>query len=209
MMKFFYTPNTCSLGIHILLEEIGEPYELSKVDFATRQQHGEDYRAISPKSKVPALQLDDGTVITEWPAVAFYLASKFPAAKLMPKDLMKQVRALEVCDYVVATIHMQGFSRTARPENFTFDEAGHDQVKQRGREIMERGFEVMSTRLIGPYALGEFCFADAALYYVEQWALHRAGLSLPEACRKHYELMLGRPSVQRMLKRENIVLQAA
>ncbi|MGB3500528.1 MAG: glutathione S-transferase N-terminal domain-containing protein [Mesorhizobium sp.] len=208
-MKLYHTPNSCSLGIYILLEEIGKPYELAKVDFAAREQHSDAYKALNPKSKVPALQLDDGAILTEWPAIAFHLASSFPNAKLMPANPLQQARAFEITDYVVATIHMQGFSRIARPENFAFDEGDFEKVGQRGREIMTRGFEVLADRIVGPYVLGEFSFADAALFYVEHWAVNRAGLSLPDKCRQHLETMLARPSVQTMLQRDNITAKAA
>ena len=208
-MKFYHTPNTCSLGIYVLLEEIGQPYEVSKIDFASRQQYGPEYVSLNPKSKVPALQFDDGSVLSEWPAIAFFLAARFPQADLMPLDALQQARALELTDYVVATIHMQGFSRIARPENFAFSEGDHDKVKQRGREIMQRGFEILSDRIIGPYVLGKFSFADAALFYVEHWAVTRAGLSLPQKCREHLETMLLRPSVQAMLERDNLTYKAA
>lgn len=208
-MKLHHTPNTCSLGIVVLLEEIGRPYEIAKVDFAARKQYGDAYKALNPKSKVPALELDDGAVLTEWTAIAYHLAASFPEAKFLPSGVLQQTRALEVTDYVVATMHMQGFTRIARPENFAFSEDDFDKVRQRGREIMERGFEIMAGRIVGPYVLGEFSFADAALFYVEHWAVNRAGLSLPEKCRKHLETMLARPSVQAMLQRDNLVSKAA
>ena len=79
-MKLFYSPNACSLGIHVLLEEIGKPFELMRVDFSNGAQYKEPYVSLNPKSKVPALGREDGTLVTEWPAVAWYLAKANPVA---------------------------------------------------------------------------------------------------------------------------------
>ena len=67
---------------------------------------------------MPALERDDGSILTEFPAIATWLARTNPDAKLLPDDVESQVRALEAIDYVVATLHMQGFGRLFRPENF-------------------------------------------------------------------------------------------
>ncbi|MBD0415175.1 glutathione S-transferase family protein [Oryzicola mucosus] len=201
-MKLFYMPNTCSMGIHLLLEEIGKPYEKEKIDFASQQQYSETYKALNPKSKVPALQVDNGQVLTEWPAIAFYLARSNPEAKLLPDDALAQARVMELVDYITATVHMQGFTRFARPGNFSPDESTHEAVKARGLELFGNGFKIIAPQLKQPYALGDFTIADAALFYVEHWAVRRAGLTLPDACQRHYNTMLERPAVKRMLERE-------
>ncbi len=82
-----------------------------------------------------------------------------------------QARALEAMDYVVATMHMQGFARMFRPTNFTPNPADEETVKERGKEIFEKGFGVMDKALAGKeYVVGGFSIADAALFYVEFWA---------------------------------------
>ena len=74
-------------------------------------------------------------------------------------------------DYVVATMHMQGFTRIFRPGNFTPNAADEDAVKARGKEIFEKGFALLDKALEGKdYAVGPFSIADAALFYVEFWA---------------------------------------
>ncbi len=85
-MKLFYAPGACSLGIHVLLEEIGKPYETAVVKFAEGAQYKPDFTAINPKSKVPTLVRDDGSVLTEFPAIAYWLARTNPQAKLLPDD---------------------------------------------------------------------------------------------------------------------------
>ena len=85
-MKLYYMPGACSLGIHVLLEEIGKPYDLHKIDGAKQEQYGPDFVKLNPKSKVPTLQRDDGKVLTEFPAIAVWLARKNADKGLLPTD---------------------------------------------------------------------------------------------------------------------------
>ena len=126
-MKLYYMPGACSIGIHVLLEEIGKPYDLQKIDGAKQEQYGPDFVKINPKSKVPTLQRDDGSVLTEFPAIATWLARKNPEKGLLPSDPDGEARALEAMDYAVSTMHMQGFSRMFRPVNYAPTEADHDE----------------------------------------------------------------------------------
>jgi len=63
-MKLYWGPHTCAIGIHILLEEIGKPYETEKLDVGGGATHKPPFLAINPKGKVPALVINDGSVIT-------------------------------------------------------------------------------------------------------------------------------------------------
>nr|WP_294519637.1 glutathione S-transferase N-terminal domain-containing protein [uncultured Rhodopila sp.] len=203
-MKLFYAPGACSIGIHILLEEIGLPYESERVNLQQGEQYKPAYTGVNPKSKVPALVRDDGSVLTEYPAIAYWLARTNPSAGLLPEDIDQQTRVLELTDYTVATIHMQGFARQFRPANFTPNAADEETVKARGKEIAEKGFALLDKALAGKdYAVGAFSFADTAIFYVSFWT-KRVGIVLPPAVASHYERMTARPSVQRVLQQEGL-----
>ena len=204
-MKLYYIPGTCSIGIHVLLEEIGAPYESQVVGRAAGGSKEEPITTFNPKGKVPAVVRDDGSLLTEFPAIAYWLARSNPAAKLFPDDLNAQTRILEAIDHIVATVHMQGFSRAFRPQNFTSNEADWDAIKARGREIYAKGLEQLDK------ALGDRDFfngssltiADAALFYVELWA-GRINHDLPPNLARHLARMRERPAVQRVLAKEGI-----
>lgn len=83
MLKFYFAPFSRSVGVHWLLEEIGEPYEGVHIDIRAEGGVPEDYRAIQPNKKVPALE-HDGTVVTERAAICLYLTEAFPEKKLAP-----------------------------------------------------------------------------------------------------------------------------
>jgi glutathione S-transferase len=204
-MKLYYSPGACSLGIHVLLEEIGKPYQTASVNLREGEQYKPDFTAINPKSKVPTLERDDGSVLTEFPAIAFWLASKNPEAKLLPPDVDGQARALEAMDYAVATLHMQGFGRLFRPSGFAPSASDEEAVKARGKEILQKGFALVDAKLAGKdYITGAFSVADAALFYVEFWATARFAMTLPPNCAAHYERMKARPAVARVLQQEGL-----
>lgn len=204
-MKLYYQPGACSLGIHVLLEEIGKPYQTQTVNLRDGDQFKPAFTSVNPKSKVPTLTRDDGSVLTEFPAIAYWLARTNPEKKLLPDDADAQARTLEAMDYAVATIHMQGFGRLFRPSNFTSNPADEEKVKERGKEIVERGFSILDKALAGKdYVVGPFSIADAALFYTEFWGAGRMGMTLPPNCAAHYKRMLARPAVQKTLQAEGL-----
>jgi glutathione S-transferase len=204
MNTLYYSPGTCAIGIHILLEEIGEPYRLEKIDFAARAQYDPPYLAINPKSKVPALKRGDGSVLTEYPAISLYLALSHPEKHLVPQDVEGQVRALEAMDYVTGTLHV-AWRMFWRPGNIVANESEHAALKAQGTKAVIKGLALMDRELAGKdYLLGAFSIADAALYFQEYWVAERGKLALPENCAAHYARMSARPSVQNMLRQEGL-----
>jgi len=204
-MKLMYSPGACSIGIHVLLEEIAKPYEAQLVNLREGGQYKPEFTSVNPKSKVPTLVRDDGSVLTEYPAIAFWLARTNPDKKLLPDDVESQTRGIEALDYAVATVHMQGFSRLFRASNYTPNPADEDKVKERGKEMVEKGFAVLDKALAGKdYVAGSFSIADSALFYVEFWGGKRMNMKLPSNCEAHLNRMLARPAVQRVLQQEGL-----
>jgi len=108
-MKLYFSPGACSLSPHIVLREAGLPFEAVKVDLATKQTaDGADFKAINPKGYVPALQLDDGRVLTEGPAIVQYLADQVPAKQLAPANgSWERYRLQEWLNFISTEIHKQ------------------------------------------------------------------------------------------------------
>ena len=204
-MKLYFAPGACSLGIHVLLEEIGKPYETVRVALAEGAQFKPEYLAVTPKSKVPALERDDGAVLTEYGAIAAWLVRSNPEAGLMPGDADAEARSIEALDYAVGTVHMQGFARIARPGNFSPDEAQKEAVQARGREIYAKGLGILADKLGGkPWVAGDaFSAGDTAVFYVASWAA-RAGVERPGPIAEHFARMKQRPAVQRTIAAEGL-----
>ena len=206
-MKLYFSPGACSLGIHILLEDVGKPYLSERIKLQEGEQYKEAYVAVSPKSKVPALERDDGSVLTEYGAIATWLARMNPEAKLIPHDPESEARSLEALDYTVSTVHMQGFARVARPGNFSPNEADKEVVQARGREIFAKGLGILAHKLGDkPWVAGDtYSIGDTAVFYVSSWA-PRAGVDLPHAIAGHFARMKERAAVQRVIAAEGLSL---
>ena len=205
-MKLYWGPHTCAIGIHVLLEEVHAPYETQKIDVAGGAAERPEFLAMNPKGKVPALVRDDGVVMTEFGAIARWLAGTHPDAGLLPADPESDARVTEILDYAVGTVHGQGYGRILKPANFEPQDLlhgkaglGRSNVEKQGRAMVEKGFRILDDRLRdGPFAAGlRFSIADAALFYIERWAPQNA-ITLPTNVQRHLDLMLERPSVQKV-----------
>ncbi|WP_051357102.1 glutathione S-transferase family protein [Azorhizobium doebereinerae] len=201
-IQFYMTPGSCSTGIHVLLEEVEDVFEVTVVNLPAGDQFKPDYVAINPKSTIPTLVRRDGTALTEVPAIAFWLARTHPRAGLWPQDAEREARLIEAMAYMAATVHGQGFARIFATATFARNPADHPAVQALGRDIVRQGFAVLAAALGDkPYLDDGFCAADPILFYLEFWA-DKLGMALPEAIAGHYRRMLARPAVQRVLREE-------
>jgi glutathione S-transferase len=202
MLEFFMTPGSCTTGIHILLEELDLLFEVHLVNLLAGDQNKPEFLALNPKASIPLLVTEEGRAISEFQAIAWWLARKYPKAGLLPQTLEEEVRVLEVMDYAVGTLHMQGFARIFTTEKFTPNDAEHAAVKEQGKTIIAESFAVLDKVLAdNEYVVGKFSIADAALFYPEFWAVY-SNIPLPPRCAAHYQKMLTRPVVRRVLLEE-------
>src|SRR5260221_8254374 len=106
-IKLYYTPGACSLSPHIVASEAGLAVDLVKVDLAEHKtESGEDYTTVNPKGYVPALRLDDGTVLTEGPAIVQYLADQKPGSGLIPAaGSIDRYRVQEWLNFIGTELH--------------------------------------------------------------------------------------------------------
>lgn len=201
-MKLYMTPGSCSTGIHILLEELELVFEAHLVNLLAGDQHKPEYLAINPKASIPTLVRNDGSALTEFAAIAYWLARSYPKACLLPGDAEGDSRVIELIDYAVGTLHGQGFARLFTTDKFSPNPDDFEAVKTQGLNIVRQGFEILNSQLPAQgYAVGAFSIADAALFYVEFWA-DKSNIALPDNCLAHYRLMCSRPVVKRVLMEE-------
>ncbi len=205
MLKLYYWPGTCSIAIHILLEEIGVAYERQTVDLGQKQQYSAEFLAINPKGKVPALVRGDGSLLTEVPAIAMWLAATAPSFHLVPDDIEGRTRVMEIMSYIAGTVHIQGAARAWRPALFSTHREEQEAVVARGREIVLQGLDILSDALDGKeYLAGEYSIADPFLFFIEYWAAEKVGYPLPANIDAHYNGMRKRPAVRRALAAEGL-----
>lgn len=200
-MKLYYSPGACSLAPHIVLREGKFKFDIEKVDLATRKtESGEDYLAINPKGYVPALKLDDGTLLTEASVMIQYLADQKPRRGLAPKPRTpERYRLMEWLNFTSSEIHKglgDFFNPKLTPE---WREAKLDRLGKR--------FEYLEKALgSSPYLMGEaFSIADAYLFTVLNWASHlNVDLSKWPNIQAFKARVAERPTVKKAMKAEGI-----
>jgi glutathione S-transferase len=200
-MKLFYSPGACSLSPHIVLLEAGLPFTVEKTDLKTKKtETGADYYAINSKGAVPALQLDDGRVLTEGPAIVQYLADQKPESGLAPRaGTFERYQLMEILNYITSEVH-KAYSPLFNPK-ISAD------WKASAMSILGKKFDWLSGFLGGKnFLMGTaFSVADAYLFTVLRWSEH-VGVDLGKwPVLAAYRTRVGeRPMVQEALKAEGL-----
>ena len=201
-MKLYFAPGACSLSAHIALREADAGFDLEQVDLAAkRTKSGADFRAISPMGYVPALQLDDGSVMTEASVIAQYVADTNPAAKLAPAAGSKERYALMGWLNFIATELHKGFGPLWKPTT-------PDAYKETVKETLAARFDFLSKQLGDrPYLTGErFTIADGYLFTVLNWSnFLKLDMSRWPTLQAFMARVAARPAVQAALKAEGLV----
>jgi glutathione S-transferase len=201
-MKLYFAPGACSLSPHIIASEAGEKVDLVQVDLAKKQtKDGKDFLQVNPKGQVPTLQTDDGTILTEGPAIVQYLADKAPAAKLVgPAGSPDRYKAQEWLNFIGTELH-KSFGPMFRPTT-------PDAYKQISRDNIANRFKYVDNQLAGKqYLLGNaFTVPDAYLYVMTRWA-KRMEMDLDQwpNLKAFNERVEARPKVREALKAEGLL----
>lgn len=200
-MKLYYSPGACSLSPHIALLEAALPFTLEKTDLKTkRTAGGADYLGINSKGAVPALQLDDGRVLTEGPAVVQYIADQRPEAGLAPRwGTFERYQLMEMLNYITSELH-KGFATLFAPGSSA-------ELKTAAMENLGKKFDWLSRRIAqGKYVMGDrFTVADAYLFTVLRWTGYvKMDLGKWPPLVDYLELVGRRPKVQEALRAEGL-----
>jgi glutathione S-transferase len=193
-MKLYFSPGACSLSPHIVAHELGIALDVEKVDGASKTTaSGKDYWAINPKGYVPALELDNGELLTEGPTIVQYLADQKPSANLIPAaGTAERYRVQEMLGYINSEIH-KAYSPLFYPN--TPPETRADRLA-----YLTKRYKLIEERLAagGPYLFGEqFTVADAYLFTVTSWAgFVKLDLSAYPALAAFQERVAARPAVK-------------
>jgi glutathione S-transferase len=165
-IKLYLVPNFCSLSPHLALREAGLPFSIEPVAFATRTlRSGADFRRVNPKGAVPALELEDGRVLTEGAVIVQYIADRKPEAGLAPAcGTWARYRVQEWLNYVATELH-----KSFGP---LFDPRALEDAKQAARDTLAVRFDYLTRALEGQRYLVDdtFSIADGYLFTILRWA---------------------------------------
>ena len=200
-MKLYYSPGACSLSPHIVVSEAGLPVELEQVNLAEHKTAtGQDYMSVNPKGYVPALRLDDGSILTEGPAIVQYLADQKPASGLTPAaGTIDRYRLQEWLTFIGTELH-KSFSPL-------FNKASSDDVKNTAKTSINKRLAWLNDQLAGRQYLmgGKFTVADAYAFTIVNWT-NFVGIDLKDYPNlgAYMARVGGRPKVHEALKAEGL-----
>lgn len=200
-MKLYYSPGACSLAPHIVARELGLAIDIERVDNKTKTTAtGENFLQVNAKGYVPALRLDDGTVLTEGPVISQYLADRKPGTVAPAAGTMERYRVHELQGFINSELH--------KPFGPLFDANAPEAVKAYMLAVLNKRFTYLDGLLAGrDYLTGAtFTIADAYLFVVSNWAqyvnLDLSGFANLQAFLKRVG---SRPAVQAALKAEGLL----
>jgi glutathione S-transferase len=201
-MKLFYAPGSSSLLPHIVLREAELPFEPIKIDEHTKAiLGGGDFTSVNPLGYVPALVLDDGTLLTEGTAIVQYIADLVPEKKLVPPNgTIERVKLQAWLNFCASEMHKGGFSPLFYKD---IPEEGRDVFRVRLRSRFSHLDKHLS---LNKYLMGsEYTVADAHLFVVSNWASWvNFDLSPFRAVLDFRDRLRERPAVIAALKTEGI-----
>jgi glutathione S-transferase len=193
-MKLYYCPWACSLAAHIALFEAGVPFENESVDIRTKvTESGAYFNSVTRKGYVPALQLDNGEVVTENIAVLDYLAGVYPQFGVAGP--LGRTRLVEALAYISTELH-----KSFKP----YWHNGTDEQKTVASAYIQARMQLLGDTIKGDYLFGDQpTVADFYLFVNTRWA-ERFGIEIPPAIAAIHERLNARPAVQATLKAEGL-----
>jgi glutathione S-transferase len=202
MMKLFYSPGACSLSPHIVLRETKIPVTLVKTDLGSKTSDGgKDFRKTNPLGYVPALELEDGSILTEGPAIVQYIADMAPSSGLAPAaGTPDRYRMQSLLNFISTELH-KGFSPL-------FNAAMPEEAKKIFRDKLHERFAFLDKKLAAnDYLMGNaFTLPDAYLFTVLNWA---KPMKLDLSAYPHVLAFMtrvgARPAVQQALREEGLI----
>lgn len=206
MYRLYYYPGNASLFPHMVLREIGAPFELALVDRTQGAQHSADYLRLNPNGRIPVL-VDADTVLFETAAIVLYLCDRHPEAGLAPPFGTAERGQFYKWMFYLSNTPQAEFRAWFYPEQHVADPALADTVKQAARVRLDGMFDRIEAQLAGRDWLLEsgFSAADLFLCMLVRWGrtLPRPPRDLPELG-AHAKRVLARPAVQATLDAERI-----
>jgi glutathione S-transferase len=208
MIKLYYSPGSCSLAPHIVLEELGIAYDSMLISLKDGDHKKADFLKINPRARVPALVVD-GKILTENPAILTYLGGGYADRGLWPKETWKQAEALSLMSWLASSLHIT-FAGVFRPERYADDEAAKENIRTNCRATVLKYFAEIEKMLTGKtFAMGgQFTVCDPYLLVFYRWG-YRIGVDMKTEFpiwTKHALRVASRPTVKRVFEDEGIRL---
>lgn len=209
MLTLYYCPATISQSVHIVLHELQLPHQLKLVNVREGEQFRPGYEEVHPFRRVPVLQLEDGTRLTQVGAILTYLcesaAVEGTPSPLLPQGTLARARCQEWLSVLSSHAHV-AFRRLFRPNQIVARDDVREDLIASGRRDFADALDWAQRNAAGPYLLGErYSIIDPYLFVMLRWAQY---IEIP---RQHWDNLSewqqrcsARPAVQRALQIEGL-----
>src|SRR5215475_3939114 len=201
-LTLYYAPNACSLVPYVMLTEAGAPFEVHPLNFRKSQHMASDYLRLNPKHKVPVLVIDRAAT-TENVAIQIWIARHFPAARLLPTDLMQELHAISLLAWCASGIH-PFLSRINSPPRVCDLPGTDESVRRLAAQQLFENYQIAEDKLGDhEWFFDHFTAVDAHFF----WCFRRGtqfslDLAQFKNCMAHFARMQQRPSVRKLLAYE-------
>jgi glutathione S-transferase len=208
MYTLHFSPGSCALIVNCLLEELGVPFDLKRVDVEAREHDGAEYRKLNPKGKVPVLVTPDGP-LTECVALIEYLCAKHdPGHRWLPAPgTWARARAMERIATLATDVHNNLANRFFHEDAIAGDKGAQAEVKRIAAAKLVDFFRAEDEKLAGPYWSGNAAPDASDLYFmvIARWGrwLEPSALKMKNI-EAFFRRMTERPAVARAMQREGI-----
>jgi glutathione S-transferase len=187
MLTFWFSPGASSMATHIALHEVGAEFDARPVSLPKRETHTAEFLAINPDGKVPTLSID-GRILTEVAGTLFYIARRYPEAGLLPSgEIEPEAQVVSWMSFIASTVHP---------------------ARRVGVGRLHEVFAIAEQKLGGAaWAVENYSIADIHLFRLF-WRWMNSGGPEPgtfPGLAAHYERMMSRPAVQRVLRIESAI----
>ena len=207
MYTLYYSPGSCSMAIHVLLNEVGAEFKLENTAIREGKNRSPEFLKLNPRGQVPAL-VEDGKSMLEGGAILAYLADKHASA-LLPKSGWERAKALEALMFCNSTLH-PAYSRLfwlMRTE-----EAGKDVYMAKAAEWVNRLWQDVEAQLQNqPYMCGNECtIGDVLLTVIANWSANvPTPITIGPKTKALFARVIARPSYQKALATEGVEYKMA
>ncbi len=196
------------MAIHVILNEIGVPFETKRILTMKGEQKSPEFLKINPRGQVPVL-VDDGKVIREGAAIMLYLMEKHKS-KLLPKDGHAHAQALEWLMFGNATLH-PAYGKGFGLLHAQFDAKVRDELMKATVESINKLWKEVDEKLAtSKYIAGDtLTAADILLTVIANWSPNFQGVVLGANVKRLLKEVIALPSYQKALKEEEVEYKAA
>jgi glutathione S-transferase len=204
-IALYYSPKACSLVPYITLTEAGANFETRALNFRKRHHFTPEYLKLNPRHKVPVLVVD-GKPLTENVAIQLWIAENFPKAKLLPSDSWQRLQAVSLLAWVASGLHPL-LARINNPAKSCDVPGSEDRIREVAQKELFENLTIADEKLAGrEFFFDHFTTPDAHFFWAfrrgTEFGLDQSGF---RNCMAHFERMLQRPSVQKLIAYEKSV----